>query len=94
MARARAAQQACEQGHVSGRPRSRARPGDLRAEVGLMSSSNNARQGGGHARWERTGAQRHDAAYAEARAALLLARLAEAIDAELDIAFRPHHVAA
>lgn len=93
---------------------------------------------GGHARWERTGEARHAAAYAEARAALLLgqlvhdrraalgltqaqlaaragmtqpqlsrleaggatptvpllARLAEALDAELDIAFRPHPAAA
>jgi ribosome-binding protein aMBF1 (putative translation factor) len=90
--------------------------------------------GSGHARWERTGEQQHAAAYAEARAALLLgqmvydrrtalglsqaelaaragmtqpqlsrlesggatptvpllARLAAALDAELDIAFRPH----
>jgi DNA-binding XRE family transcriptional regulator len=103
-----------------------------------MSDSDDARPGGGHARWARTGAQRHDAAYAEARAALLLgqmvhdrrialgltqaelagragmtqpqlsrlelggatptvpllARLAEAMDAELDIAFRPNHAAA
>jgi ribosome-binding protein aMBF1 (putative translation factor) len=88
----------------------------------------------GHSGWERTGEQRHDAAYAEARAALLLgqlvhdrrmvlgltqaelaaragmtqpqlsrlesggatptvpllARLAAALDAELDIAFRPN----
>ncbi|MGH3272958.1 MAG: helix-turn-helix domain-containing protein [Streptosporangiaceae bacterium] len=87
----------------------------------------------GHFRWERTGEQRHAAAYAEARAALLLgqmvydrrtalgltqaelagragmtqpqlsrlesggatptlpllARLAAALDAELDIVFRP-----
>ena len=97
-----------------------------------------AAAGGGHARWERTGAARHAAAYAEAQAALalgqlvydrrtalgrtqaelaaaagmtqpqlsrlesggatptvpLLARLAAALDAELDIAFRPHHAAA
>jgi hypothetical protein len=30
---------------------------------------------GGHARWERSGAQRHDAAYDEARAALLLGQM-------------------
>lgn len=40
-----------------------------------MSDSEDARHGGGHARWERTGAQRHDAAYAEARAALLLGQM-------------------
>jgi ribosome-binding protein aMBF1 (putative translation factor) len=95
-------------------------------------------EGAGHARWERTGAARHDAAYAEARAALLLgqmvhdrrtvlgltqaelaartgmsqpqlsrlesggatptvpllARLAQALDAELDISFRPSTAAA
>lgn len=93
---------------------------------------------GGHARWERTGAGRHEAAYDEARAALLLgqmvydrrmelgltqaelaartgmtqpqlsrlesggatptvpllARLARALDAELDISFRPATTAA
>jgi ribosome-binding protein aMBF1 (putative translation factor) len=92
-----------------------------------------AADGSGHSWWERTGARRHAAAYAEARAALLLgqmvydrrtalgltqaelaaragmtqpqlsrlesggaaptipplARLAAALDAELDIAFRP-----
>lgn len=92
----------------------------------------------GHARWERTGARRHEAAYDEARAALLLgqmvyeqrialgltqaelaartgmtqpqlsrlesggatptipllARLARALDAELDISFRPITTAA
>jgi ribosome-binding protein aMBF1 (putative translation factor) len=42
----------------------------LRAKVGLMSSIDS-----GHSRWERTGAQRHDAAYAEARAALLLGQM-------------------
>ncbi|MDX6390307.1 MAG: hypothetical protein QOJ73_1370 [Streptosporangiaceae bacterium] len=39
-----------------------------------MSDSNDAGHGGGHARWARAGAQRHDAAYAEA------------MDDELDIA--------
>lgn len=91
-----------------------------------------------HTTWRRTGAQRHSAAYAEARAALLLgkmvydrrtelgmtqaelaeragmtqpqlsrlegggatptvpllARLADALDADLDIAFRAHPAAA
>ena len=36
-----------------------------------MSGSDSA----GHARWERTGARRHDTAYAEARAALLLGQM-------------------
>jgi ribosome-binding protein aMBF1 (putative translation factor) len=93
-----------------------------------------ASDGAVHARWERSGERRHDAAYAEARAALLLgqmvhdrrvalgltqaelaartgmsqpqlsrlesggatptvpllARLARALDAELDINFRPN----
>jgi DNA-binding XRE family transcriptional regulator len=101
-------------------------------------SGSDGSQHSGHTRWERTGAERHDGAYAEARAALLLgqmvydrrialgltqaelaaragmsqpqlsrlelggatptvpllARLAEAMDAELDICFRPHHTAA
>ncbi|SNT66029.1 Helix-turn-helix domain-containing protein [Asanoa hainanensis] len=91
-----------------------------------------------HSHWERTGAEQHNSAYEEARAALLLgqmvhdrrtelgltqgelaeragmtqpqlsrlesggatptvpllARLAAALDAELDIAFRPHRGAA
>ncbi|GAA0731982.1 helix-turn-helix transcriptional regulator [Dactylosporangium roseum] len=91
-----------------------------------------------HSRWERTGAEQHNSAYEEARAALLLgqmvhdrrtelgltqgelaersgmtqpqlsrlepggatptvpllARLTTALDAELDIAFRPHRGAA
>jgi transcriptional regulator with XRE-family HTH domain len=91
-----------------------------------------------HSTWKRTGAQRHSAAYAEARASLLLgkmvydrrvelgltqaelaaragmtqpqlsrlegggatptvpllARLADALDADLDITFRAHHAAA
>jgi transcriptional regulator with XRE-family HTH domain len=91
-----------------------------------------------HSRWERTGAEQHNAAYEEARAALLLGqmvydrrtelgltqgelaeragmtqpqlsrlesggatptvplltRLAAALDAELDITFRPHREAA
>jgi ribosome-binding protein aMBF1 (putative translation factor) len=106
--------------------------------VGLVNSNDTSSRQHGHARWERIGAQRHDAAYAEARAALLLgqmvydrrtalgltqtelaaragmtqpqlsrlelggatptvpllARLAEAMDADLDIAFRPHSSAA